>query len=293
MSSRSYLINGIEWPSVTTILDMLGKGDALIQWAANCAVECVRQNALDMDFEDLLHYAKGHWREVREEAADIGGEVHQLAKVYIRHGRDAMGSYRKEVENGFLAFLEWEKVNKITWLESEKEVFDRVHGYAGTLDAKCRFGAGRFIGRVFVIDFKSSKAFWDGMEEQVCAYRNADDMNTTLPADGCGILRLDKATGEPEFKDCSDRYQKRLDFFFKLVEAYYLQKDRRLKGNPLTLSGRDVAARGKKTLADLKAEKAASAAAPADWNPAATAAAPPIPADAPLGAWTPAPAKGA
>lgn len=264
MASRSYLINGVEWPSVTTVLGILDKGEALLGWAVKMAVNYIREHAPHEDFEHVLMLAKTNWREAREEAADIGKEIHDLIKTYIRHGRDPNGVYRPEVENGFLAFLEWEQVNKIKWLESEKEVFDPGHGYAGTLDAKCRFGAGPFAGRVFVIDFKSSKAFYDGYGEQVSAYRYADGLTTSIPSNGCGILRLDKETGLPEFKDFSEGYDQKLASFLKLVEFYYLQKNRKLKANPLILSA--VRKGGKRTLADIKAEAAATASQ--DWSPA-------------------------
>lgn len=255
MAGRSYRIDGAEWPSVTTVLGLLDKGDALLQWAANCALAYVREHAVAEDFESVLHLARTNWREARDEAADIGKEIHELIKVYIRHGRDAVGTYRPEVENGFLAFLEWENNNGIIWLEAEKQVFDPVHGFAGTLDAKCRFTKGPFSGRIFVIDFKSSKGIYDGYAEQVSAYRHADSLATSIAADGCGILRLDKETGIPEFKDMSDIYEQKLSFFFKLVDCYYAQKNRRLKGNPLILGAK--AAAEKMTLADLKARKAA------------------------------------
>lgn len=249
----SYTINGADWPSVTTVLGMLDKGEALLGWAVKLAVNYIREHAPHEDFEEVLIHAKSDWRQARDEAADIGKEIHDLIKKYIRHGRDPNGKYRPEVENAFLAFLEWEKANQITWLEAEKEVHDPLHGYAGTLDAKCRFGAGPLIGRVFVIDFKSSKGFYDGYAEQVAAYRHADSLTISIPSDGCGILRLDKETGLPEFKDFSEGYEKKLAFFFKLLEAYYLQKDRRLKNNPFTLSAAKVAAQGgKRTLADIK-----------------------------------------
>lgn len=253
MPKGLYTINGIEWPGVTRVQGLLGKGDGLLGWAANCAVKFIADNALTMDWEECLHLARTEWREVRDEAMDIGSEVHDLIKLYIRHKRDANSVYRKEVENGFLAFLEWEKLNKIEWLEAEKEVFDHEHGFAGTLDAKCRFGAGKYEGRVFVIDFKVSKDFYDTMSQQVAAYRHADSLTTSIPADGMGVLRLDKETGEPDFKDYSTSYEKNRNSFFKLVEYYYSEKDRRLKNNPFTLSAAKVAAKGgKKTLADIK-----------------------------------------
>jgi hypothetical protein len=252
-ANRAYKINEVEWPSVTTVLSLLDKGDALLQWAVNQALQYIRENVLTEDFETCLHLAKHNWREAREVAADIGKEIHDLIKLYIRHGRDAIGNYRPEVENGFLAFLEWEKVNGIQWLESEKEVFDPEHGYAGTLDAKCRFTLGPLTNRVYVIDFKSSKGFWDGYAEQLAAYKHADSLTTKIPSDGMGILRLDKETGLPEFKDYSDVYEVKLEFFFQLVKCYYLQKNRKLKGNPFTLSAQK-ALLGKKTLADLRKE---------------------------------------
>lgn len=255
MAGRSYTVNNIEWPSVTTVLGLLDKGEALLQWGVNCALSYVREHALTEDWETVLLMAKSNWREARDEAADIGKEIHELIKVYIRHGRDAVGSYRPEVENGFLAFLQWEFDNGIEWLEAEKQVFDPVHGYAGTLDAKCRFTKGPFAGRVFVIDFKSSKGFYDGYAEQVAAYRHADSLATSIAADGCGILRLDKETGVPEFKDTSETYEQKLTFFLKLLECYYSQKNRRLRGNPFILGAK--AAAEKATLAELKARKAA------------------------------------
>lgn len=239
MASRSYTINGVEYPSVTTILGMLDKGEALLGWAVRYALQHVREHAYDQltdrgvpYLEGALVAAQNNWREARDTAADIGKEVHSLIHQYIRHGKDAVGAFRPEVENGFLAFLEWEKENQVQWLESEKEVFDPVHGYAGTLDAKGYFQNGLYSGRVFVIDFKSSKGFYDGYAEQLAGYRNADDLTAQRRADGMGILRLDKETGIPEFKDFSDSYESRRAFFFALTHAYYLQKARRLKGNP-------------------------------------------------------------
>lgn len=234
---------------------MLDKGDGLLQWAVNSALAYVRAHALTEDWEAVLNLARTNWRETREEAADIGKEIHELIKVYIRHGRDALGSYRPEVENGFLAFLEWEKANGIEWLEAEKEVYDAFNGFAGTLDAKCRFTKGPFAGRVFVIDFKSSKAIYDGYAEQVSAYRHADNLQTAIKSDGCGILRLDKETGVPEFKDMTDVYEAKLAFFLALTRAYYMQKSRRLKNNPMVQS---LKAHGKVTLAELRASRQAA-----------------------------------
>lgn len=227
--SRSYGIEGIEYPSVTTILGVLSKGDALLGWAAKCAVQFVRENAEGLGLEKALELAGTQWKDAREEAADIGSEIHELIHKYVKFGKDATGVLRPEVENGFLAFLDWEKEHKVQWISTELQVVSRVHGFAGTLDAICLFD-----GKKYLIDFKSSKGFYDGFDMQLSAYRIAA-AELGHQTEGCGILRLDKVTGLPEWKDFSDRQDQAGNAFVSLVKFYYLQKDRRLKNNPFIL----------------------------------------------------------
>ena len=228
--SRSYGIDGIEFPSVTTILGILSKGDALLGWAAKCAIEYVRKHMTDeADLQSVLANAQVEWKSARDEAGDIGTEIHALIHKYIKFGKDASGALRPEVENGFLAFLDWEKEHNVKWISTELQVVSRVHGFAGTLDAICLFD-----GKKYLIDFKSSKGFYDGFDMQLAAYRiaSAEQGNQT---EGCGILRLDKETGLPEWKDYSGIQDQAGKAFIALVGFYYLQKQRRLKNNPFIL----------------------------------------------------------
>lgn len=231
--SRSYEIDNIEFPSVTTIIGVLGKGDALLGWAAKCAIAYIRANVSDeVPLEQVLANAAVEWKSVREEAADIGTEIHTLIHKYIKFGKDAAGVMRPEVENGFLAFLDWEKEHKVQWISTELQIVSRKHGYAGTLDAICLFD-----GKKYLIDFKSSKGFYDGFDMQLAAYRigAAENGHQT---EGCGILRLDKETGAPEWKDYSDIQDQAANAFIALVKFYYLQKNRRLKNNPFVLKAK-------------------------------------------------------
>lgn len=227
--SRAYGIEGIEYPSVTTILGVLSKGDALLGWAAKCAVQYVRENHAASGLENALKFAEFKWKEARDEAADIGSEIHDLIHKYIKFGKDAAGVLRPEVENGFLAFLDWEKEHKVKWISTELQVVSRVHGFAGTLDAICLFD-----GMKYLIDFKSSKGFYDGFDMQLAAYRIAA-AELGHQTEGCGILRLDKTTGAPEWKDFTDKQDQAGAAFVSLVKFYYLQKNRMLKNNPFIL----------------------------------------------------------
>lgn len=231
--SRAYTIDGTDYPSVTTVLDCLGKGDALLHWAVKCATLYIRQNrGLGLSLDELLSKAEQNWKMAKEEAAGIGTEIHDLIEVYIKEGRDAVGKYRPEVTHGFLAFLEWEKAHGVKWIKSEMQIVSHVHGFAGTLDAICIYE-----DRPYVIDFKSSKSFYDTFGMQIAAYRKAaEEMGHTI--EGTGILRLDKVTGEPEWKDYSKDYDKDVTAFLKLLDFYYHQKQRRLKNNKFVASAK-------------------------------------------------------
>lgn len=231
--SRAYTIDGTEFPSVTTVLDCLGKGDALMHWAVGLATTYIRQNrGLGLSLDELLERAAKNWMTAKNEAAGIGTEIHDLIELYIKEGQDAVGKYRPEVTHGFLAFLQWEKDHGVKWLQSEMQIVSQVHGYAGTLDAICIYE-----GRPYVIDFKSSKGFYDTYGMQIAAYRKAaEEMGHTV--EGTGILRLDKTTGEPEFKDYSKDYDRDLTAFIKLLDFYYHQKQRRLRNNKFTLKSK-------------------------------------------------------
>jgi len=237
----NYKINEVEYPSVTTVIGILGKGDALLQSSVNCATNYIKDNIFRLQpdvehkreaisIEELLIEAKTEWKNIKDEAMNIGTEVHKMIENHIKSiiNKTDMpkyeGEYRKEVENGYLAFLEWEKENITKWIASEKTVICKEFGYAGTLDAIAELKDG-----VYYIDFKSSKGFYDGYDKQISAYKYADG---EYPDAGIGVLRLDKETGIPEWKDYSKKYDKAINSFHKLVDFYYSDKKRRLKNNP-------------------------------------------------------------
>jgi len=236
-----YTIEGVDYPSVTQILDILDK-PALKQWAVNMACNYIKDNVKSGDFDateikDLADQAKKEWKNLSQEAMSIGSEVHSLIEKYIKDGRDAVGEMRPEVENAFLAFLDWEKENIDKWLASEMTVYDPTIGYAGTLDAIAKMKKNvTFNGLIYVLDFKASKGFYDGYGMQLSGYRGAVQRELDYSIDGQGIVRLDKETGLPEFKDYSKVYEAKLSAFYKLTDYYYAAAKRRLKNNPRVMA---------------------------------------------------------
>jgi len=214
----AYIRNGITLPRCTDIIsDSTNKSGGLVQWSANCVVEWIRNNSfivLNQEkfvvSEDDLNKARFAYKTVSQTALDVGSEVHHAIEMHLQHKDYTLTS--KQAENGFQAFLEWAKDVELKPISLEQTVFgDR---WAGTCDFY-----GYYKGELYVIDWKTSKAFYlETMGAQIAAYRSC------FPeAVGCGVLRLDKETGLPEWKDFSKRYESDLAVFNGMVSLYYLR----------------------------------------------------------------------
>jgi len=218
--SHTYKIDEYKYPSVTTIIsDCTDKSGALTQWAANQVVEWIRQSCLADSsegayqvFEDQLENARFHFREVSQEALDVGSAVHHAIEHYLRTGREPKIDHEQAV-NGYLAFLEWADKHELETHRTELTVYSNC--WAGTLD-----WYGRLNGRMTVIDFKSSKAIYPEYRYQIAAYRSV------VGAEASAILRLDKETGYPEYRDYSKSYEKDLKVFQAMVRLYMLRHPR-------------------------------------------------------------------
>lgn len=206
--NHRYYWDGSPVPSVTTIINRLGKGDALIQWAANCAVDHIRDNIgadmrvpLPMLFEQArkAHTAK------KDAAADIGTRVHEYAKLALQGKSppepDAAldGPAYRAIE----AFWQWVEQHKIEPLAVERRVMSKEHLYAGTTDFY-----GRINGLLAVLDFKTGKGVYDEAWWQTSAYSMALLEEAGLWIDGKAgatgssfwpvrwVVHLNKETGE-------------------------------------------------------------------------------------------------
>lgn len=125
------LVKGV--PSVTTILGMLNK-PALVQWAANTTADYISQrfhsspndnNAFAglvsaSDLEEWLVDAKKNWRKLKQDAADIGTEVHKLVEAFLKDGTmPHLPTLDSRTENAFKAFLEFYESVEMRVIEQE------------------------------------------------------------------------------------------------------------------------------------------------------------------------------
>jgi len=237
-------------PSVTQLIgDATDKSGPLTQWAANQVVEWIRENctaAVDYPqnagrdwykvWDKDLDAARFHFRDVSKEALDVGSIVHSAIEEYLKielldAGRFSKDEYIKsfsqtdnpQVVNAFAAFLQWAEEHDLKPIATEQTVYGQTDGYtwAGTLDLLCVLD-----GKKYVIDFKTSRAIYASeYGPQIAAYRSCLE-----GVEGCGVLRLDKNTGEPEWKDFCKRYEQDLRVFRAMAKLYFLRHPRIAKG---------------------------------------------------------------
>ena len=220
----NYNFDGIEYPSVTTVLGILDK-PALVGWAAGLAVDWCIENKARIDHPQFKHNAMNGWRDVSKQACDIGSEVHHIINN-LHQGHDTQ-SERPEVQNAVLAHLDWEKQNAVTIEASEVPVHDKLLMFAGTLDAVAIIDGERCL-----IDYKTSKAVYNEYKYQVAAYARAwDRMHQDKKIKRLFIVRLDKETGESEVVETTKTRREDEEVFKTILMLYYQLAKRRLKGN--------------------------------------------------------------
>jgi len=202
---------GKKLPSVTTITGQMDK-PALVYWAANCTADYIIERLHEDPNVDVLEHveaARKNFRKVSAKAMDIGSAVHAAIEHWLKTGQEPQAP-SDEVLSAFLAFLEWlDRWESWQTIKTEHSLYaDR---YAGTCDWIVTLD-----GKKFVIDFKTAKGVYPEYAWQIAGYRACD---STI--EGCGILRLDKETGMPEWEDTSDTYEQDLKVFNCLTDLWY------------------------------------------------------------------------
>jgi hypothetical protein len=205
---------GVDVPSCTHITGQLDK-PALTFWAAGAACDYIMQqiddimawNSRDAIFP-IVEAARKNFRTVSRKALDAGSRIHEAIEVYLKTGKEPF-TKDDQVISAFLAFLEWKDAHKVEPIHLEHTVYG--YDWAGTLDFY-----GMFDGKKYVIDWKSSKGVYDEMRYQVAGYRSASG-----DCEGCGILRLDKESGFPEWVDTSKTYEEDLNIFNILTDLWW------------------------------------------------------------------------
>lgn len=231
---------GVEYPSVTKIIGWCfdgGKSDALIPWAVNQTCDFMMEGMLamqeggleGMNFPKLVAIARTEATRKKEEAGDIGSRIHK----YIEEWATDPGGFELapfediEVKQAFAAFLDWANEVDLTPLETEIIVHNDNLKYAGTLDmiAWLTIDGKK---KLYILDFKTSNYFYDvPYGTQLAAYSCAygPEYPSGTPIEGIGVVRLDKATGKPHFRDYTPDEGRYLDTFLMFRKIFKIWRE--------------------------------------------------------------------
>jgi CRISPR/Cas system-associated exonuclease Cas4 (RecB family) len=207
-------------PGVTSVLRRLDK-PMLLQWAANCAVECVKSNLYILqegtveEQGEILDAAKSAHTRIRDDAADSGKKVHAAVEALFR-GEDLPVTDDPRVLHGIGAARKWLAENEVDVIEPERLLFSKQWLFAGTADLFAHVN-----GKLTIVDFKTSSGIYVDHLLQTAAYAIAEE-----EASGCRvqqrlIVRLDKKTGAFEAKSFP-RSHLHGDAFLRLREMHEL-----------------------------------------------------------------------
>lgn len=216
--ARFYTVEGVEMPSVTTILQVINK-PALIKWAENTSKAAVMEAAADL-YIDLgkmpkgsppmtrasyvasLESRLGKQRATERESAkatEIGSQAHALVEWHVRRMLGQVVGPRpaatQPAEWAFMAFEDWANSVNFQPIYTEFTTHSMTHRYAGTADMLAMVN-----GRRVVLDLKTSKSVYAEYFLQIAAYARAVDEMGHGPVEGGIVLRLPKNETDPAFE---------------------------------------------------------------------------------------------
>lgn len=170
--------NGMIFPGVTTIID------SQLGWNKRVLMAWARREALKGNDPDVM----------AQEAADSGTCTHYHVECHIKDEKLDLTDFTQDqidkAETGYLAFLEWEKNNKLEYIHIEYPVVSEIHQYGGTVDMIAKKN-----GALWMIDLKTSKAIYPSHKIQLAAYVNAYNEQEDEPVNEYHILQLNKEDG--------------------------------------------------------------------------------------------------
>mgnify|MGYP003137672793 CR=1 FL=1 len=225
---RTYNIEGVELPSVTTVLNIIEK-PWLSAWQKKEMGGAIRTELMTadlpkddlerMDFlDEIIKESKKIPALIGKEAMSLGTKIHEAIHDY------STGRYVEitdDIKIGLASFKLWRQESGMTLLEAERVVYDKELGYAGTADAIFQDN----LGRKFIIDYKTSSSgiVSDSYALQVAAYGAAypDVIN------GGFIIMLNKS-GKPNFKIHRVNLDECFEGFINCLELY-----KKMKGGDL------------------------------------------------------------
>ena len=213
---------------VTSIVKLITPSKPLMVWAVRKALEKTKallmaggyvysdgvvKKLYEETLDNILSQAKKADEEELEDAGEVGHVAHdhieKIIKSILTNDEDRRMELLAKLpedersSNGAIAAICWIVEHKVRFVSTERRVFDRQHGFAGTCDGVAWVSSCNdpkccpksWVGeRLSIIDWKTSNALRVSYLWQTAAYQNAIEAEDGIQIQDRWILRLDKET---------------------------------------------------------------------------------------------------
>ena len=176
-ADHRYTFEGVTYPGVTSILGMLDKSGPLMSWAARQTAEAYLELGPEkvsallaaVGDEGVIRAVTSRSAWKRDEAANIGTEVHGLADEYV-NGKGLPDTLTDPVRQRVERYADWWKASGWKLRLSEAMVCEPslsgYGGYGGTFDLLAYDRDGRTV----LADIKTGKGVYREATLQLAAY---------------------------------------------------------------------------------------------------------------------------
>lgn len=212
---------------VTGTCHIIDKSQVLSAWAVKKAMEKLRRLLKDGGFlgensailletvlDELIVSAKRADKEELERAGETGTRAHDWIEGYIKALLANNDDRRLELlanmptderaANACIAACQWMSDHDVHWIATERKVFSRKYGYAGTMDGLAVVSSCKnpkccpspFDQRLTLVDWKTSNYLYIEYLLQTAAYQRAFTEETGEVIEDRWIIRLGKEDAE-------------------------------------------------------------------------------------------------
>lgn len=181
---------------VTSQIAIKDKSRALGIWQQQVTVDFLLNliaDGIKIDEDKAIEACIQHELQ-KEEAADIGKDIHRWCELYIKKQLGIVKEMPEipevaEAVTGVNAFTSWLEEHKVKFVSSERIVYSKSLGYIGTLDIEAKVD-----GKHCLADLKASNGLYNSVRMQTAAYVAADEEERKVKYDGRWAIRLAKYT---------------------------------------------------------------------------------------------------
>lgn len=227
---------GADWSaSVTTITDLIDKGEGLENWIVNLHLEACKglHEVLERDYAKFAAAVRHRAKQERSKAPELGKKVHAAYEAYWRYVLNPTSPtpiLDEEIKPYVTALHEFAQQFNMRPHLLEQVVINQEVGYAGTMDF-----LGEFNGALVVADYKTQnvkeRPFWnDKFPLQLAAYAKANEVGKVaqlvsiiVDTSRHGTYELTGSLPEISFQVYSD-IDNYFETFTYLAKAYYKLK---------------------------------------------------------------------